>query len=163
MSTHDIQVHTNLLCDCCCTTAVRTRSTHTTHMRIHHDQTCIAVIHTRIAVLSVAVSSSKKSKKPKKLKCGVPAHRPARTYTHAHTYHSTHRTKTDATYLVTAYAEGNMEHGLLHASHSSCWCFCCGSALLLAVEAEVLLLLLLLCPSKAWSSGGKTGIYLVSC
>ena len=39
-----------------------------------------------------------------------------------------------------------MEHRLLHAPHSSCWC-CCESALLL-VEGEVLLLL---CPSKALS------------
>ena len=32
----------------------RTRSTHTTHTRIHHDHACIAVVHTRIAV-SLAV------------------------------------------------------------------------------------------------------------
>ena len=31
-----------------------------------------------------------------------------------------------------------MEHGLLHATHSSCWCCCCGSTLLL-VEVEALL------------------------
>ena len=33
-----------------------------------------------------------------------------------------------------------MEHGLLHATPSNCWCCCCGSTLLL-VEVEVLLLL----------------------
>ena len=52
--------------------------------------------------------------------------------------------------VVTAYVGENMEHGLLHATHSSCWCCCCGYALLL-VEAEVLLVQLRLCPSKAWS------------
>ena len=44
-----------------------------------------------------------------------------------------------------------MEHGLLHATHSSCWCCCCGSTLLL-VEA-----LLLLCPNKTWELSKKTG------
>ena len=43
-----------------------------------------------------------------------------------------------------------MEHGLLHAIHSSCWCCCCGHALL-PVEAKLPLLQLLLCPSKAWN------------
>ena len=51
--------------------------------------------------------------------------------------------------IATAYVGGNMEHGLLHATDSSCWRCCCRSTLLL-VEVE-LELLLLLCPSKAWS------------
>ena len=41
-----------------------------------------------------------------------------------------------------------MEHGLLHATHSSSWWCSCGSALVL-VEVEVLLLVL--CPIKTWS------------
>ena len=49
--------------------------------------------------------------------------------------------------VVTAYVGENMEHGLLHATHSSCWCCCCCGSALLLVAAEVLLLL---CPSKAW-------------
>ena len=39
-------------------TRTRTRSTHTTHTRIHHDHTCIAVVDTRI-VVSVAVRPRK--------------------------------------------------------------------------------------------------------
>ena len=50
--------------------------------------------------------------------------------------------------IVTACVGGSMEHGLVHATHSSCWWCFCGSALLLV---EVKVLLLLLCPSKAWS------------
>ena len=34
-----------------------------------------------------------------------------------------------------------MEHGLLHATHSSCWWWCCCGSALLVVAAEVLLLL----------------------
>ena len=59
-------VRTNLLCDSCCTAvAVRTRCTHTTHIRIHDDHTCIPVVHTRILVVCVAVSSSSKQSKNK--------------------------------------------------------------------------------------------------
>ena len=65
-----------------------------------------------------------------------------------------------------------MEHGLLHAAHSSCscccCCCCCCTSTFLLVEAEVLLRLqLLLCPSKAQElseikqgfelGGGETG------
>ena len=55
--------------------------------------------------------------------------------------------KRDTQITVTAYVGENMEHGLLHATRSSCWCCCCGSTLLL-VEVMVVVLLLL-CPSKA--------------
>ena len=115
-------VHTNLLCDCCCTVAVRTR--------IHHDQTCIAGVHTRIAVVSVAVSSSssKQSKKHKKLKCGIPAHKPTRIYTHARTRIIAHPEHTPIKHSHSLCCKKH-EHGLLHATHSSCWCCCCGSAL----------------------------------
>ena len=46
--------------------------------------------------------------------------------------------KVHAGNIVTAYVGGNMEHGLLHATHSSCRCCCRASALLL-VEVEVML------------------------
>ena len=140
-----------MLCDCCCTVAVRTRSRHTTHTRIHHDQTCKAMVRTRVYRSTNCARSRKQQQQAeqnRQPKCGVPAHRPARTSsTRAHVLqHTQNRHRYN---IVTAYAGRNMEHGLLHATHSSCWCCCCGSALLL-VEAEVLLPQLLLCPRKAW-------------
>ena len=97
-------------------------STHTTHTRLHHDQTCMAVVHTRIVVVSVDVSSSsKQSKKDGRRSVGF-QHTDPHAPTHAHTYHSTHRTNTDIT--VTTYAGGNRQHGLLHSTHSSLWCCC---------------------------------------
>ena len=137
-------VHTNLRCDCWCTVAERPQSTHKTHTYIITKH---AVVHTRKVAVSVAVSSSKQSKKNQKAEMWGSS---TQTRPHLHTCtriiaHTEHPYN-----VVTAYAGGNMEHGLLHATHSSCWCCCYGSALLPA-ETEMLLLHLLLCPRQAWS------------
>ena len=143
-------VYTNSRSDCCYTVAVRTQSTHTTHASIYqhiYRQMLLGVVHTRIAVVSVAVSnSSKQSKKKQKTETwGCFRHTGAHAPTHEHTHRNTHRTETDMT--SSRPVGGNTGRGLLHATNSSCWCCCCGSVLLL-VEAEVLPLL---CPSKELS------------
>ena len=153
-------VYTNLLCDCCCTVAVRTRNTNKAYTHTSSPNMHSSGPHT----LSNSVRSCKQQQADQEKKviqmwgsstqtCGVAAHRPALTYTRAHV--PQHTNNRHRYHIVTGCAGGNMEHGLLHATHSSCWCCCCGSALLL-VEAEVLLLQLLLCPSKACTKQSKT-------
>ena len=108
-------IRANLLCECCCTVAVRTGGIHTMHSHIHHDYKCIEVVHTRLGVVSVVLHSSSKQSK-KKQKSGMMGSNIHRTYTDR--YNNT---------AVTAYAGGYMGHGLLHATHASCWCCCCGA------------------------------------
>ena len=138
-------VRENLLCDCCCTVAVRTRSTHNAYMHNSLQHMRNNGPQTRTLVVCVALSSSSKQSKTKanNLNMGFQYTNP-HAPTPAYTYHNTHNRHRYT--IATVYAGGNMGHGLLHATHSSLCC-CCGSALVL-VKVEVLLLL---CPSNAWT------------
>ena len=128
-----------------------TEHTHTTHTRIHHDHTCMAVVHTRVVVVSVVVSSSgKQSKKNKKLKCGVRTHRLARTYIRAHASSHTqnrHRYNISQLMLEEPWSMGCCTRrivtvGAAAADPHSCWwrwrCYCCCVPARLGVEPKKL-------------------------
>ena len=63
MSTHAQKWFSQTCCAIAVVPWLYVHGVHTTHSRIHHDQTCIAVVRTRIPVVSVAVSSSSKQRK----------------------------------------------------------------------------------------------------
>ena len=102
-------VHRYLLCDCCCTVDVRTRSPHTTHTRTHHDQTCIAAssgLNTHSSVRSCKQQQPAESKKIQKAEkmwvCSTQTC--THTYTHAYMYHGTRRNVRHRCNVVTANA-----------------------------------------------------------